>query len=76
MNATILNKFPTSIQDEILSTLTCFDRCNVDFYNGKYHVHVGCGIQNRYPDDFRFIGVINNFDVYTPEQMRENYKNM
>lgn len=76
MNTTILDQLPAKTQGEVLEVLTCYDRCSVDFYNGKYHVHIGCGLQDKYPDDFRFVGVINNFDVYTPEQMKENYRNM
>ena len=73
---TLLNTLPANIQSEVMETLTAFDKCNVDFYNGKYHVHIGCGIQDEYPVDFRFICVVKNSDVYTPDQIKQNIKNL
>ncbi len=76
MKTTTLNQFPTAIQEEIKSTLTCFDSVNISFSNGKYRVSTGIGISSEYAEDFKFYGEIKNSDIYTKEEMRINYKNM
>lgn len=73
MKAKILNQFPFSIQEEIKNTLTAFDSVNVDFSNGKFHVHTGISISNEYAEDFKFYGEIKNSDIYSAEEMKANY---
>jgi hypothetical protein len=75
MKAT-LSQFPVEVQEEIKSTLTCFDSVNISFSNKKFRVSTGLGISSEYPEDFKYYGEIKNSDIYTKEEMKINLKNM
>ena len=54
MKAT-LSQFPVEIQEEIKSTLTCFDSVNISFSNKKFRVSTGLGISSEYQEDFKIV---------------------
>lgn len=71
----ILNQLPSKLRQEVLNTLTAFDSVIIDYINGKYVIG-SLSLRDKYPDDFRQVGVIKNSDVYTEEEMKINYANL
>jgi len=73
--AEILNILPSELIQNVLITLTAFDSVIIDFENGNFKIG-SLSLRDKYPSDFRHIGVIKNTDVYTKEQIEENIKNL
>jgi len=71
----ILNQLPTELKNEVMNILTCYDKVIIDFENGKYKIG-SYSLREIYPSDFKQVGIINNFDVYSKEEIEINYKNM
>ena len=71
----ILNQLPEGLKQEVLNTLTAFDSVIIDFINGKYAIG-SLSLRDKYPADFKQVGVIKNSDVYTEEEMKINYANL
>ena len=69
-----LNTLPTEVKEEVLSTLKAFNKCEVDFENGKYSVGGGSCIKSKYASDHKFIGIAYVEDIYTLEERKANFK--
>lgn len=71
----IFNQLPSELKQQVLDTLTAYDSVIIDFENGKYKIG-SLSLRDKYPADFRQVGVIKNSDVYTAEEMKKNYANL
>jgi hypothetical protein len=71
----ILNQLPAELKQQVLDTLTAFDSVIIDFENGNYKMG-SLSLRDKYPVDFRQVGIIKNSDVYTAEEMKINYANL
>lgn len=71
----ILSKLTAELKQQVLDKLTVYDSAIIDFENGKYKIG-SLSVRDKYPADFRHVGIIKNSDVYTKEEMIENYKNL
>lgn len=71
----IINQIPEELKHQVLDILTAFDSVIIDFENGKYKIG-SCALRDKYPADFRQVGTIHNYEVYTKEEMIENYKKL
>ena len=71
-----LEKLPKEVQDEVYSTLTCYNDCNIYYYNRQYEVLTGCFVLAKYPDDFEVIGQVYADDIYTKEERVQHLKEL
>lgn len=71
----ILSQLPIELQQQVINKLTAFDSCVIDFENGKYKIG-SCSLRDKYPDDFREVGIIYNYDIFTPEEIKQNIRNL
>ena len=71
----ILNLLSEELKQTVLNTLSAFDSVIIDFENGKYKIG-SLSLRDKYPADFRQVGVIHNFDVFSKEEMRINRANL
>lgn len=65
----ILKSLPDEVQCEVLDTLKWFSGCFISFANGRFNISVGCGLLDKYPQDFKSIGYLKNTDIYTNEEI-------
>lgn len=47
-------------QLEIVSTLSCYDKVHVEFYNGEYHITTSWSLLAKYPKDFKVLNEFKN----------------
>ena len=69
-------ELPEETVTKIKDTLQVYDKCHIEFTNGKYHVGTGFGIFSSYPEDFRVVGTAYAEDIYTPAERAEHRKEM
>lgn len=50
-----LKELPLEVQTKIIDTLGAYDRVNVHFENGCFHVRTSVCVQKYYPTDYKFI---------------------
>lgn len=72
---TNITSLPIDTQNEIRNTLKAFDRCDVWFEYGKYHVMCGACLRAYYAPDHRFVATFTKDDIYTETEQIENYIN-
>lgn len=70
-----INQLPEKTQKQIKETLKAYHKVYVEFENGEYHVNTGLAICAKYPADHKYIGEVNDSDIYTKEELQENYIN-
>ena len=63
------------VQEEIKGVLGVYDKCNVIYMNGKYHVMTASFLLNNYPSDFKYIGDYKKEDILTETEIIEEYAN-
>ena len=68
-----LEKLPEAVQQEVRQTLKAYQRCNVYFEYGEFHVRTGYCIKANYNFDHIVCGEYKAKEVYTPEERRQNY---
>ena len=68
-----LNTLPKEVQEEVKETLKAFDKVNVIYEYGAYHVSPSLCIKEVYSADHEFIGTYKAVDVFTPEERIINY---
>lgn len=64
---------PLDVQNKAKQTLKSFDKVNVIFEYGEYHVSAGLAIKDHYADDHEYIGCYKADEVFTPEERIINY---
>lgn len=74
-NKNLLNTLPNDIIEGVKSTLKAYDKCNVIYQNGKYNVRVGYSLTKEYAEDFKFIGEFVKEEVFSENEIIENYIN-
>ena len=72
---TNITSLPIDTQNEIRNTLKAFDRCDVWFEYGKYHVMCGACLRAKYAPDHRFVATFTKDEIYTETEQIENYIN-
>ena len=65
---------PQEVKDEALDTLKAYDKVEVEFSNGRYHVSAGTYIAASYPVDHCVFGTYYAKDLYTEDQRKANFK--
>jgi hypothetical protein len=71
-----LAALPQEVQDDIRSTLKCYDKCYVDYSFGKYTALSMIGISSTYAPDHKSIGIVYADDIYTPAERAEHRKEL
>lgn len=69
-----LNQLPNEIIEEVKNVLKAYDECDVYYEYGRFNVMVGACIRSKYADDFKFISNFKAQDIYSEEEMKQNYK--
>lgn len=67
----LFNTLPTSVQEDIMDTLKAYPEVSVYYENGSYHF--GTLLKSNYADDYRYIGIFKDTDMYTEEERIINY---
>lgn len=65
---------PQEVKAEALDTLKAYNKVNVEYSNGRYHVTAGTYLAASYPIDHCVFGTYYAKDLYTEEQRRANFK--
>nr|DAH50789.1 MAG TPA: hypothetical protein [Caudoviricetes sp.] len=73
MNTESIKQFPVKVQEEILGTLKAYNKVNVCFMCGQWHVSTCCFLLKEYPADFKAFGEISAKDVYSEKERVLNY---
>ena len=69
----MINSLPIEVVEKIKSNLKVFDKCNVIFEGGQYHVRTGYCLQSQYSPDYKFIKEFHKDEVFTKEEQDLNY---
>lgn len=70
-----LNQMPSYVAECVASDLKCYDKTNIIYFNGIYHISTAICLMDKYPDDYKFIGTIFVEDFYSLRERIENYIN-
>lgn len=70
---TLFESLPVEIQADIKRTLRAYDKCNVYYEYGEYHVSTAYFLSAEYAPDFRTIGEFTAKELFTPEERMINY---
>ena len=68
-----LNALPQEVQEEVKNTLKAFDKVNVIYEYGAYHVTASVTLKKVYAADHEFIGTYKAADVFTQDERIINY---
>lgn len=68
------NKLPSEVQDKVKSVLYLYDKADVTFECGQYHVSAHVALRANYADDFTAVGTYTREMVYTRQEREENRK--
>ena len=64
---------PAYVQAYIMDILRAYKAVHVTYENGQYSVSTAIGIKSGYADDHRYVGVVYADDVYTRDELLQNY---
>lgn len=70
-----ISMITVEVWEEVRNTLCVFDEVTVSYGNGEYHCTPSNAVLGWYPDDFKVIGKIYKEDIFTPEEIIENFIN-
>lgn len=71
----LLNLLDEQTRQLVIGTLTAYESVLIDYENGKYKIGSLC-VRDKYPSDFRVVGKIYNYDIFTKEEIDYNTKNL
>lgn len=64
------NELPEEVKEEVKETLKAWQGCYVQKRDGKYMVSIGIGLTAG-DDGWRFVASFENYDIYTPEEIKK-----
>jgi hypothetical protein len=70
------NGLPKAVQEQARVTLTCFNKCYIDYEYGQYKASSMIGITSTYAPDHKSIGIVYADDIYTPAERKGHYKEL
>lgn len=68
-----LSELPEEVQSKVKSILKAYRSVNVVFEYNEFHVSASTCIKSSYNYDYFVCGRYNANEVYTPEELRQNY---
>ena len=68
----LFNSLPAELQLQVRSVLSAYDSVIIDYENGRYRVG-SLSLRDKYPSDFRHVGIIKNTDIFSLEEIKANY---
>lgn len=71
----LLNRLPRKTVEEIEMVLKAYDECHVIYQNGKHEVMTDWCLKDEYPMDYKYIGELKAKDIFSKEELIENYIN-
>ncbi len=76
INIEQLNKLPLNVVSQVKDKLTLYSQVYIFFQNGNYEVSINTYISDIYAEDYQFIGIVYEEDIFTKEQINQQHKDL